>query len=116
MSRRALSVPFVVRRCTLDVLPSDKATLIKSFSCLANPWAVTTIRYLFSRALSDPAGTYRFRPPLTDLQRALSVSGQRVLAQPFKSSGTLPPFAASFCITALCSQMFIAAESSVLPL
>ncbi len=33
----------------------------------------------------------------------------------FKSSGTLPPFSASFVITCLCSQTFIAAESSVLP-
>ena len=28
----------------------------------------------------------------------------------FRSAGTLPPFAASFCITCLCSQMFIAAD------
>ena len=28
-----------------------------------------------------------------------------------RSAGTLPPFAASFCMTCLCSQMFIDAES-----
>lgn len=33
----------------------------------------------------------------------------------FKSSGTLPPFSASFCKTSLCSHMFIDAESSLLP-
>jgi len=32
------------------------------------------------------------------------------------SSGTLPPFSASFCMTCLCSQMFIDAESFMSPL
>ena len=31
------------------------------------------------------------------------------------SSGTLPPFSASFCITCLCSQIFIDAELFVSP-
>jgi hypothetical protein len=35
--------------------------------------------------------------------------------QCFSSSGTLPPFSASLAITCLCSQTFIVAESSVLP-
>jgi hypothetical protein len=38
--------------------------------------------------------------------------------QPFTQSnswGTLPPFSASFFMTCLCSQMFIVAVSSVLP-
>jgi hypothetical protein len=35
--------------------------------------------------------------------------------QLFRSSGTLPPFSASFCITCLCSQMFIEAESFMSP-
>ena len=34
----------------------------------------------------------------------------------FKSSGTLPPLSASFCMTCLCSQMFIAAELFISPL
>ena len=34
----------------------------------------------------------------------------------FKSSGTLPPLSANFCMTCLCSQMFIAAESFMSPL
>ena len=33
----------------------------------------------------------------------------------FKSSGTLPPLSANFCMTCLCSQMFIAAESFISP-
>jgi hypothetical protein len=32
-----------------------------------------------------------------------------------RSAGTLPPFSASFCITCLCSQMFIDAESFMSP-
>ena len=32
-----------------------------------------------------------------------------------RSSGTLPPFSASFCMTCLCSQMFIDAESFISP-
>ena len=36
--------------------------------------------------------------------------------QPFSSAGTLPPFSASFCMTCLCSQTFIAAELFVSPL
>jgi hypothetical protein len=35
--------------------------------------------------------------------------------QCLSSSGTLPPFSASFCITCLCNQMFIEAESDVSP-
>lgn len=35
--------------------------------------------------------------------------------QLFRSSGSLPPFSSSFCMTALCNHIFIAAESSVLP-
>jgi hypothetical protein len=35
--------------------------------------------------------------------------------QCLSSSGTLPPFSASFCMTCLCSQMFIEAESEVSP-
>ena len=32
-----------------------------------------------------------------------------------RSSGTLPPFSASFCMTCLCSQIFIDAESFMSP-
>ena len=41
---------------------------------------------------------------------------QQKRRQLFSSSGTLPPFSASFCITCLCSQMFIEAESFMSPL
>ena len=32
--------------------------------------------------------------------------------QPFMLSGTLPPFSASFCMTALCKAIFCSAEPS----
>lgn len=36
--------------------------------------------------------------------------------QSFRSSGTFPPFSASFCMTALCSHKFTDAELSVSPM
>jgi|GEM_PF-2582694 len=44
-----------------------------------------------------------------------SVSTARDPVQPCRPAGSLPPLAAIFCITCWCSQMFMAAESSVLP-
>ena len=35
--------------------------------------------------------------------------------QCFRSLGSVPPFSAIFCMTCLCSQMFMLAESSVSP-
>jgi hypothetical protein len=40
---------------------------------------------------------------------------QRESPSVFQFVGPLPPFSASFAITCLCSQTFIVAESSVLP-
>ncbi len=55
------------------------------------------LRYDLRRA--DPAGTAR---------RCSSANEYQAL---IRSDGTLPPLAASFCITCLCSQMFIEALS-----
>ena len=46
---------------------------------------------------------------------AFASLGRRMHLYVFSDSGTFPPFSASLIITCLCSQMFIAAESLVLP-
>ena len=52
---------------------------------------------------------------LAGLSRTDRASRGRRIGYVFRSSGTLPPFSASLAMTCLCSQMFIAAESSVSP-
>ena len=51
---------------------------------------------------------FEFKQPLADAR----ASGRSAVNE---SAGTLPPFAASFVMTCLCSQMFIDAESPVSP-
>jgi hypothetical protein len=53
--------------------------------------------------------------PAHDTTRVVNPKRPESDLQCFKSSGTLPPLSASFCITCLCSQMFIEAESFVSP-
>jgi hypothetical protein len=40
---------------------------------------------------------------------------EELRGQLLRSSGTFPPFSANFCMTCLCSQMFIEAESFMSP-
>ena len=52
---------------------------------------------------------------LSPVGQGQPVGSARFASYVRSSSGTLPPFSTSFCITCLCSQIFIDAESFVLP-
>jgi hypothetical protein len=65
--------------------------------------------------LFDPLQPRRWPDPVTLPIRLPNRPVACSSAQVRSESGTLPPFSASFCITCLCSQMFIWAESFASP-
>jgi len=71
--------------------------------------------------LADRHGVIFSEPKTCSLMRflfgqATSLAYSSFLAAyDLRSSGTLPPFSASFCMTCPCNQMFIDAESLVSP-
>jgi hypothetical protein len=92
-TRNSSQAPLCTRRCQLPARNSHNRgnSLVK---------ALWTCQWLAPGTGKLPVYLYQ-RPEICSYFR--------------NSSGTLPPFSASFCMTCLCSQMFIDAESFLSP-
>lgn len=128
-SVRAMRAPRAVQFRWAEGLPQQAALALTVIPMRAPPHRALPFpnpsrprRVIVSQiriSLCWPAGQEHLIDRFTQyetLSRSLDLAPfDKPVSYDLSSSGTLPPLAASLIMTCLCSQMFIAAESSVLP-
>ena len=110
---RPLIPPFPTTHCGATMTRRSGNGSRRTYGAKSASSALASFKSLVSKRTPLAAETASVKEVPAGLRARYSATRYRL--QCFSSSGTLPPFSASFAITCLCSQTFIVAESSVLP-